>query len=299
MLAELETNLQRYNSKRSIPGQNASAYDLRQKDITMYESMIGGISPDANRHGIHTIPKGDCAGCGRPIIGQIIMAFGKMWHPEHFNCSQCGTELGNKPFYERAGKAYCENDYHDLFSPRCSYCNGPIKDRCINALGKNFHVEHFVCTECGNGFGSDGYHEKDGLPYCRQDFFRLFAPKCKACHEPVSAKFLSALGATWHQKCFVCQDCSRPFIGGAYFELNGMPLCEQHYHERRGSVCGACKQPISGKCVVALGDRFHPEHFCCHNCNKQLDKKTFKDYNGQAFCQKCYEKIHPSFQILN
>lgn len=59
---------------------------------------------------------------------QVVIALGKMWHPEHYVCCQCGEELGHRNFFERAGKAYCEDDYHDMFSPRCAYCNGPIKD---------------------------------------------------------------------------------------------------------------------------------------------------------------------------
>ena len=31
-------------------------------------------------------------------------------------------------FFERNGKAYCEEDYHNMFSPRCAGCNGAIKD---------------------------------------------------------------------------------------------------------------------------------------------------------------------------
>lgn len=58
----------------------------------------------------------------------MVIALGKMWHPEHFLCAHCGEELGHRNFFERSSRAYCENDYHNLFSPRCAYCNGPIKD---------------------------------------------------------------------------------------------------------------------------------------------------------------------------
>lgn len=83
---------------------------------------------DMDKHGIHTIPKGDCASCGKAILGQVVIALGKMWHPEHYVCCHCGEEIGHQNFFERGGKAYCENDYHDLFSPRCANCNGPIRD---------------------------------------------------------------------------------------------------------------------------------------------------------------------------
>ena len=166
-------------------------------------------------------------------------------------------------------------------------------------MGKTFHAEHFVCVECGRGFGPDGYHEKDGQPYCKPDFFRLFAPKCRGCNKPVFAKFLTAMNAAWHPECFACQDCHKQFENGVYFEMNNTPLCEIHYHARRGSVCGACKNPINGKCVGALGQRFHPEHFTCSNCNKQLNYKNFKELDNKGHCQKCYEKIHPSFRMVN
>jgi hypothetical protein len=68
----------------------------------------------------------------------------------------------------------------------------------------SFHLEHFTCVECGLGFGPEGYHEKDGLPYCRRDYLRLFGPKCKGCKNPVKNRFITALGATWDPDCFCC-----------------------------------------------------------------------------------------------
>ena len=58
----------------------------------------------------------------------MITALGKIWHIEHFMCAHCHETLGTKNFYERDGVAYCERDYHNLFAPRCAYCNGPIVD---------------------------------------------------------------------------------------------------------------------------------------------------------------------------
>ena len=58
----------------------------------------------------------------------MITALDKTWHPEHFTCSHCGMELGNKNFFERDGQPFCEHDFHQLFSPRCHYCQGPILD---------------------------------------------------------------------------------------------------------------------------------------------------------------------------
>lgn len=84
------------------------------------------------------------------------------------------------------------------------------------------------------------------------------------------------------------QSCGVSFDGGAFFEHNGHPLCEQHYHETRGSICHQCRGPISGRCVAAMGKKFHPEHFRCSYCNRQLTKGTFKEVDRRPFCHKCY-----------
>ncbi|VDN18027.1 unnamed protein product [Gongylonema pulchrum] len=98
--------------------------------------MLGTLQKDMSKHGISTIPKGDCGSCGKPIVGQH--GISTIPKGDCGSCGkpivgQCGEELGHRNFFERAGKAYCENDYHDMFSPRCAYCNGPIKDVSFSA----------------------------------------------------------------------------------------------------------------------------------------------------------------------
>uniref|UniRef100_A0A914V2K1 LIM zinc-binding domain-containing protein n=1 Tax=Plectus sambesii TaxID=2011161 RepID=A0A914V2K1_9BILA len=98
--------------------------------------------------------------------------------------------------------------------------------RCVTALDKTWHPDHFVCAECGREFGEDGFHEKEGRAYCRTDYFRMFAPKCRGCKRPISNNFVTALGTHWHPECFVCQDCGVGFQGGSFFDHDGLPLCE-------------------------------------------------------------------------
>ncbi|KAF7489362.1 Paxillin [Sarcoptes scabiei] len=217
------------------------------------DSMIGNLEIDLNRQGINTIPKGDCQACGRSIVGQVVTALGTTWHPEHFTCAKCSQKLGDSTFFERDGVAYCEQDYHRLFSPKCNHCNQPIYDRCITALDKTWHPEHFFCAHCGKNFGDEGYHEKAGNAYCRQDFFKLFAPKCSGCTKPIEDNYVNALGGQWHQECFVCKDCNLPFTDGKnYYDFEGRPYCEGHYHDKRNNLCASCRQPINGRCITAM-----------------------------------------------
>ncbi|XP_023291474.2 leupaxin isoform X3 [Lucilia cuprina] len=255
------------------------------------DSMLGSLQANMNRQGVNTVQKGCCNACEKPIVGQVITALGKTWHPEHFTCNHCNQELGTRNFFERDGFPYCEPDYHNLFSPRCAYCNGAILDKCVTALDKTWHTEHFFCAQCGQQFGEDGFHERDGKPYCRNDYFEMFAPKCNGCNRAIMENYISALNSQWHPDCFVCRDCRQPFHGGSFFDHEGLPYCETHYHAKRGSLCAGCSKPITGRCITAMFKKFHPEHFVCAFCLKQLNKGTFKEQNDKPYCHTCFEKI--------
>uniref|UniRef100_A0A1I7T8M0 LIM zinc-binding domain-containing protein n=1 Tax=Caenorhabditis tropicalis TaxID=1561998 RepID=A0A1I7T8M0_9PELO len=86
--------------------------------------------------------------------------------------------------------------------------------------------------------------------------------------------------------------CGVGFNGGNFFEHNGTPLCERHYHETRGSICSQCRGAINGRCVAAMGRKFHPEHFRCSYCNRELTKGTFKEVDRRPFCHKCYNNTY-------
>ncbi|XP_026805514.1 paxillin isoform X2 [Rhopalosiphum maidis] len=253
--------------------------------------MLGSLTAEMNRQGVNTTQKGCCTACDKAIVGQVITALGKTWHPEHFTCNHCSQELGTRNFFEREGRPYCEPDYHNLFSPRCAYCNGPILDKCVTALEKTWHTEHFFCAQCGKQFGEEGFHEREGRPYCRDDYFDMFAPKCGGCTKPIMENYVSALSTQWHSSCFVCRDCRMPFVSGQFFDHESQPYCETHYHAKRGSLCAGCHKPIAGRCITAMFKKFHPEHFVCAFCLKQLNKGTFKEQNEKPYCHSCFEKL--------
>ncbi|XP_053121669.1 transforming growth factor beta-1-induced transcript 1 protein isoform X1 [Hemicordylus capensis] len=255
------------------------------------DSMLVMLESDLSRQGISTTAKGLCASCQKPIAGQVVTALGSTWHPEHFVCSHCQKEMGGSNFFEKDGAPYCERDYFQLFSPRCGLCNEPILDKMVTALDKNWHPEHFCCVKCGRPFGEEGFHEKDGKQYCRQDFYELFSTRCQGCNQAILENYISALNALWHPECFVCRECYTPFVNGSFFEHGGRPFCEIHYHKQRGSLCSGCEKPITGRCITAMARKFHPEHFVCAFCLKQLNKGTFKEQNDKPYCHPCFIKL--------
>ncbi|KAK9410281.1 LPXN: Leupaxin [Crotalus adamanteus] len=174
----------------------------------------------------------------------------------------------------------------------CAFCHKPIVGKKIlTAMDQTWHPEHFFCTHCGTVFGDGGYHVKDGKPYCQKDFQSIFSPKCRGCDRPVMNQYLSALNAVWHPECFVCRDCCCSFTDGSFFELKGQPYCELHFHHHQGTVCHGCGKPIVGRCVSAMGHKFHPEHFVCAFCLTQLHNGIFQEQNGKTYCHSCFKKL--------
>ncbi|XP_056433341.1 transforming growth factor beta-1-induced transcript 1 protein-like isoform X1 [Gadus chalcogrammus] len=255
------------------------------------DSMLGLLQSDLTRQGVQTSSKGNCCACQKPVVGQVVTALGKVWHPEHFVCSECEAELGSRNFFEKDGRPYCESDYFTLFSPHCAHCSKPILNKMVTALDKNWHPECFCCVKCSRAFGDEGFHDREGQQYCQQCFLNLFASRCQGCTQPILENYISALNSLWHPQCFVCRECYSPFVNGSFFEHEGQPLCEAHYHQSRGSLCQACQQPILGRCVTAMGAKFHPHHLVCHFCLKPLSKGCFKEQENKPYCHPCFIKL--------
>ncbi|KRY47035.1 Cytosolic purine 5'-nucleotidase, partial [Trichinella britovi] len=172
---------------------------------SMTNSNSDSIQNDLARYGINNVSNEECEACKKSIVGQVAIALGKMWHEEHFVCAHCGERLAHRNFYERSGSIYCEHDYHRLFSPRCAYCNTPIKEKCITALDQTWHPEHFYCAKCGRPIGEEIFHEKDGRAFCHKDYFTNFTPTCHGCKRPITGHYITALNCEWHSDCFVQQ----------------------------------------------------------------------------------------------
>ncbi|NXN86474.1 LPXN protein, partial [Bombycilla garrulus] len=314
-LDELLADLGHMQSKLAATGQGAGVH----MDSSL-DNMLDSLTRDLQELGIMAAPAGVCAACRKPIAGkaspcrhpgasqhpsprpscphsprasssQVLTALGKTWHPEHFTCARCGRELDKGPFFEQGGRAFCEEDYHQAFSPRCAYCTGPIREKVLTAMEKTWHPEHFFCAHCGKVFGDEGFLEHKGKPYCHQDFLAMFAPKCQACERPVVDNYLSALQGVWHSECFVCTECLTGFSEGSFFELEGRPYCELHFHQRQGTICHSCGRPVTGRCITAAGRRYHPEHFICAYCLGRLHKGTFCEYGDKMYCHSCHNKL--------
>ncbi|KAK3573469.1 hypothetical protein QTP86_024688 [Hemibagrus guttatus] len=173
-----------------------------------------------------------CGFCNSIIRGPFLVALGRSWHPEEFNCHYCHTSLADVSFVEEQNNVYCENCYREFFAPTCARCNTKIMGEVMHALRQTWHTTCFVCAACGKPFGNSLFHMEDGEPYCEKDYIALFSTKCHGCDFPVEAgdKFIEALGHTWHDTCFVCTVCHINLEGQPFYSKKDKPLCKKHAH---------------------------------------------------------------------
>lgn len=277
----------------AMPGAPKPGNDISNLLSNLNESM-GSLDSG-------TVSRGICATCTKPILGEVIQAMGKTFHPEHFICGGCQTPLGTRNFFDSNGLPFCETCYQLSFCPRCASCNEPILNQCVAALGLKWHVEHFVCNSCSKPFPGGNFFEKESRPYCEECFLGSFAPKCAVCNQLIKGDCVNALQKQWHPQCFTCAYCKQPF-SGTFFEKNGRPYCDKHYlladtqpgastGGAGGGMCKGCLSPITGAFTEGLGARWHPEHFLCGFCMTPLKTGAFKESSGKAFCPGCAAKF--------
>uniref|UniRef100_A0A8D2PLH0 LIM domain binding 3 n=1 Tax=Zosterops lateralis melanops TaxID=1220523 RepID=A0A8D2PLH0_ZOSLA len=208
--------------------------------ISAYPSAVSPSQPPALARG--TVQRAErfpassrtplCGHCNSIIRGPFLVAMGRSWHPEEFNCAYCKTSLADMCFVEEQNSVYCERCYEQFFAPTCARCHTKIMGEVMHALRQTWHTSCFVCAACKKPFGNSLFHMEDGEPYCEKDYIALFSTKCHGCDYPVEAgdKFIEALGHTWHDTCFICAVCHVNLEGQPFYSKKDKPLCKKHAH---------------------------------------------------------------------
>jgi len=281
------------NSRPPPQASNPATVPVRKTPLAgddLDNVLTGLLSSNQNIDGPGPAARGSCAQCRKPILGEVIQALGKTFHPEHFRCGHCQDPLGTANFHEEGGVPHCEKCFVNVFSSRCAHCNEPIGERALVAQGKKWHAGHFVCTQCLKTLEGGSYLERDGRAYCENCFHNTFNPRCAGCGQVITGEVTNALGQQWHPSHFVCHTCQKPFTGN-FYEYVGKPYCETHYHQHSGSLCGGCNKAITGRSVNACNQKWHPEHLVCAYCTKQIGGASFAENNNRPYCNECHSKL--------
>ncbi|KAJ8974053.1 hypothetical protein NQ317_002299, partial [Molorchus minor] len=209
----------------------------------------------------------------------------------------------------------------------CQACKKKCSGEVLRVQDKYFHTQCFKCKVCQNSLAQGGFFSKDGAYFCTADYQRNFGTKCAACQDYVEGEVVTALGKTYHQKCFKCNRCRQPFpspkrsliLERKYCVLNvfkyllEMPLRrlapqlmelmtiqQTTFMVISGSTefamyvrfpqCAGCREELKeGQALVALDQQWHIWCFKCGSCGTVLHGE-YMGRDGIPYCEKDYQK---------
>jgi len=121
----------------------------------------------------------------------------------------------------------------------CAECHRHIEDQYVLRVGdSSLHQECLKCASCRTPL-TDSCFSKFGQFYCRQDFYRMFGPRCASCQlvftETDKARKIG--DSLFHTQCFTCRDCSANLTEGDKVgcDHKGNLFCEIDYIKHSNS----------------------------------------------------------------
>nr|XP_034373967.1 actin-binding LIM protein 3 isoform X6 [Arvicanthis niloticus] len=197
------------------------------------------------------------------------------------------------------------------YSPRgssnviqCYRCGDTCKGEVVRVHNNHFHIRCFTCQVCGCGLAQSGFFFKNQEYICTQDYQQLYGTRCDSCRDFITGEVISALGRTYHPKCFVCSLCRKPFPIGDKVTFSGKECvcqtCSQSMTSskpikiRGPSHCAGCKEEIKhGQSLLALDKQWHVSCFKCQTCSVILTGEYISK-DGVPYCESDY---HSQFGI--
>nr|XP_033948810.1 actin-binding LIM protein 3 isoform X3 [Pseudochaenichthys georgianus] len=182
---------------------------------------------------------------------------------------------------------------------RCQRCREVCKGEVVRVQDTHFHVKCFTCTVCNCDLARSGFFQKKGEHICTADYQRLYGTRCDRCNSFITGEVVSALGRTYHPKCFVCSVCSKPFPIGDRVTFSGKDCVCQQCSRTLGkpnepikihgpSHCAGCGAEIKqGQSLLALEKQWHVSCFRCRTCNMVLTGEYISK-DGVPYCEADY-----------
>ncbi|KAM9470093.1 actin-binding LIM protein 3 isoform 8-T8 [Clarias gariepinus] len=199
----------------------------------------------------------------------------------------------------------CYGSEHNPGPIRCFRCREVCKGEVVRVQNVHFHIKCFTCQVCGCNLARSGFFQKKGEYICTADYQRLYGTKCDSCGDFITGEVVSALGHTYHPKCFVCSVCRKPFPIGDRVTFSGKDcMCQQCSHKlvpsnepvkiHGPSHCAGCKEEIKqGQSLLALEKQWHVSCFKCQTCGIVLTGEYISK-DGTPYCESDY---HAQFGV--
>ncbi|XP_051800016.1 actin-binding LIM protein 2 isoform X3 [Acanthochromis polyacanthus] len=183
----------------------------------------------------------------------------------------------------------------------CQNCRKPCKGEALRVQNKHFHIKCFVCKVCGSELAQGGFFVRQGEYICTLDYQRLYGTRCFSCQDFIEGEVVSALGKTYHPRCFVCASCKQPFPAGDRVTFNGKEcICQKCTQplpanspapiQAVHNCCGCGKEFKNEQSLVALDKHWHLGCFKCKVCNKVLNAEYISK-DGIPYCEMDYHAM--------
>jgi len=157
----------------------------------------------------------------------------------------------------------------------CQACKKKCSGEVLRVQEKFFHIACFKCkgndnvrkemqkydvdmtllipkwddslTVCASSLAHGGFFLHEGEYYCTSDYQQRWGTQCGACGRYVEGEVVTALGNTYHQACFTCARCRKPFPTGAKVTVAGREiLCQKCVNVPAGETSSSAGgQPTS------------------------------------------------------
>jgi uncharacterized CHY-type Zn-finger protein len=185
--------------------------------------------------------------------------------------------------------------------------SGPDKFSVITYLSQFFHHFKGATSEPIN-VPQTAAHDDDAIRKKREQMeadLKKRSKKCTKCSEPLSGTAIEALGTTWHQKCFVCYACDKPFQDNKFINVDNKPYCQpcgkkafkaktQPKESTANPPCAKCGELCEKETVEALGQSWHVKCFVCTMCSKAFGGNKFINVDNKPYCEQCGRKAFVS-----
>uniref|UniRef100_A0A1A8NEI5 Actin-binding LIM protein 2 n=1 Tax=Nothobranchius pienaari TaxID=704102 RepID=A0A1A8NEI5_9TELE len=183
----------------------------------------------------------------------------------------------------------------------CQSCGKPCKGEALRVQNKHFHIKCFACKVCGCELAQGGFFVRQGEYICTLDYQRLYGTRCFSCQDFIEGEVVSALGKTYHPRCFVCSSCKQPFPAGDRVTFNGkecicqkctqpLPTSSPAPIQAVHNCCGCGKEFKNEQSLVALDKHWHLGCFKCKVCNKVLNAEYISK-DGIPYCEMDYHAM--------
>ncbi|XP_071524946.1 actin-binding LIM protein 3-like isoform X10 [Panulirus ornatus] len=185
----------------------------------------------------------------------------------------------------------------------CESCGKKCSGEVLRVQEKYFHINCFKCHSCKKSLAQGGFFTREKDYYCTECYQKNFGQRCATCGLYVEGEVVSALGNSYHQKCFTCARCRQPFPTGERVTYTGKEcLCQRCLHipvvdsqsparspTTGGPKCAGCKEElVEGQALIALDQQWHIWCFKCAICSTVLHGE-YMGKDGLPYCEKDYQ----------